>query len=112
MEYTEKEIFSKNLENQAGVCTGQLPALIKKQKDLSRQLNLEALDIGRDRDTFATIRKCRVKTSVESFVPSLQWSPSRFVNRCHQEKNQKVLHLSLFGAEKKTDKICAVQTPI
>ena len=37
-------------------------------------------------DTFATIRKCRAKTSVESFVPSLQWSPSRFVTRCHQEK--------------------------
>ena len=51
-------------------------------------------------DTFATIRKCRAKTSVESFVPSLQWSPSRFVTRCHQEKIQNFCICHVFGVRK------------
>ena len=52
------------------------------------------------------------KTSVESFVPSLQWSPSRFVTRCHQEKIPELLHLSLFWCQKKQDKICAVHPDV
>ena len=61
-------------------------------------------------DTFATIRKCRAKTSVESFVPSLQWSPSRFVTRCHQEKIQNFCICHVFGVRKKLYKICVVET--
>ena len=44
--------------NWAGASIVHLPVLIKR-KDSCRQFNLDALDIGRDRDTFATIRKCR-----------------------------------------------------
>ena len=54
----------------------------KKNPRKSEHLELETLD------TFAMIRKCWAKTSVQSFVPSLQWSPSRFVTGwCHRGKN-------------------------
>ena len=66
---------------------------------------------GRHTYTLATIRKCQlVKTSVESFVPSLQWSPSRFVTWCHREKIQNFCICHFFGVRKMRDKICAVQT--
>ena len=49
------------------------------------------------------------KTSVESFVPSLQWSPSRFVTR---KKFQNFCICHFFGVRKKQDKICAVHPDV
>ena len=74
-----------------------------KKNRKSEHLELETLD------TFAMIRKCWAKTSVESFVPSLQWSPSRFVTGwCHRGKNFWICQF--FSASEKQDKICTVQT--